>query len=324
MRVCAVIVTYNRPELLVRCVTAILNQSLRPETVLVVDNCSQIPAIDVLCRHEKELQVFRFKQNTGGAGGFYFGMAEAFRQGYDAVWLMDDDGVPAESCLMNLLEVAKKTLTELSNPLVVDETSREKLVFGLTISGRVVSSTQAAVAAANAASVIEGTINPWNGTLVFREAYSLLGDVKFECFVWGDEEEYFERARAAKVRIGTVASALFYHPAARNRTVKFGPRKSELKLCPPERSHFHFRNIGFSKVRYRGILVAVYHGLNYFCFLVKSRQFSEAWKFMLYYTDGALNLYSLEPSRSTLRQMLTQVTRVDLGTTDDIATSGND
>jgi rhamnopyranosyl-N-acetylglucosaminyl-diphospho-decaprenol beta-1,3/1,4-galactofuranosyltransferase len=324
MRICAVIVTYNRPELLVRCVRAILSQSLRPASVLVIDNCSHVPAIDVLCCHAKELQIFRFRQNMGGAGGFYFGMAEAFRQGFDAVWLMDDDGVPSESCLRNLVGAAKKTSTELSNPLVVDESSPDKLVFGLTISGRIVSSTEAAAAAANSGGVIEGTINPWNGTLVLRAAYNLLGDVKFECFIWGDEEEYFERALAAKIRIGTVVSALFSHPAARNKTVKFGPRKSELKLCPLDRSQFYFRNIGFSKARYRGALGAVYHGLNYLCFLVKSWQFSEAWKFVLYYTDGAFNLYLLKPSRATLRQMLTQVTKVDLSTEVAAATEGTD
>ena len=56
------------------------------------------------------------------------------------------------------------------------------------------SSTEAAIATANRDGIIEDTINPWNGTLIFREAYSILGDIKFECFIWGEEEEYFERA----------------------------------------------------------------------------------------------------------------------------------
>jgi rhamnopyranosyl-N-acetylglucosaminyl-diphospho-decaprenol beta-1,3/1,4-galactofuranosyltransferase len=312
MRICAVVVTYNRPELLIRCVTAILNQTLKPAATIVVDNCSHVPAAEVLRCYAKELQIFRFGQNTGGAGGFHFGMAEAFRQGFDAVWLMDDDGVPSNSCLINLVGVASKTKTEVSNPLVVDESSPEKLVFGLSISGNVVSSTEWAVESANSDGIIEGTINPWNGTLVFRQAYSVLGDIKFECFIWGEEEEYFERARASKIRVGTITSAVFYHPAARNNTIKFGLRKSELKLCPTDRSQFHFRNIGFSKARYRGIIPAAYHGLNYFCYLLKSRQLSEVWKFVWYYTDGALNLYSLDPSRSTLLRMLRQVSRVDV------------
>ena len=133
MRICAVIVTYNRPESLIRCVAAVLNQTLRPEAVMVVDNCSNIPAADVLRDRAKELQIFRFQQNTGGAGGFHFGMAEAFRQGFDAVWLMDDDGIPFRSCLANLVESAKRLEIGFSNPLVINENNPKELVFGLTI-----------------------------------------------------------------------------------------------------------------------------------------------------------------------------------------------
>lgn len=273
MRICAVIVTYNRPELLIRCVAAVIKQTLRPDAVMVVDNCSQRQAIDVLRRKAKELQIFRFRQNTGGAGGFHFGMAEAFRQGFDAVWLMDDDGLPSDSCLANLFEVAKKTRTWFANPIVVNEHRPDQLAFGLTICNRVVLATESAEAAANADGIIEDAINPFNGSLIFREAYSVLGDIKFECFIWGDEEEYFQRARLSKVQIGTVVSARYFHPAAKNNTIKFGPLKSDLKICPPERSHFYFRNLGFFKTRYRGIIFAIYHGLNYLGFLVKSRQF---------------------------------------------------
>jgi rhamnopyranosyl-N-acetylglucosaminyl-diphospho-decaprenol beta-1,3/1,4-galactofuranosyltransferase len=316
MRICAVIVTFNRPQSLIRCMTAVFNQTLRPDAVIVVDNCSNIPVADALRKNfSEDLQVFRFAQNTGGAGGFHFGMAEAFRQGFDAVWLMDDDGMASDSCLATLVKAVNETRTEFANPLVITENSPEKLVFGLTISGRVVLSTEAAIAAANSDGVIEGTINPFNGSLITRNAYRELGDVKFECFIWGDEEEYFERARLSKIGVGTVASARYYHPAAKNMNIQFGPRQSELKLCPPDRSHFHFRNIGFSKTRYRGIPTAVYHGLNYLSFLLKSRQLSEAWKFVWYYADGAFNWYLLKPSRSTLRRALTQVDRVDLAAT---------
>src|ERR1700742_899839 len=104
MRVCAVIVTYNRPELLGRSVAAAFSQTMKPAAVLVIDNCSDVPAKDVLGGYGEDLQIFRFAENTGGAGGFHFGLAEAFRQGFDAAWLMDDDGTPTEGCLATLVE----------------------------------------------------------------------------------------------------------------------------------------------------------------------------------------------------------------------------
>jgi len=306
MRVCAVIVTYNRPKLLSRCLAAILGQTMKPASVLVVDNCSQVPATEALREYTKDVQIFRLNENTGGAGGFHVGLAEAFRQGFDAAWLMDDDGTPSEDCLATLVETVGRTDLQLCNPLVIDEDSPEKLVFGLGYSGRVLRSAQEALANADSDGLIRGAINPFNGTLVTRECYERLGDIKFECFIWGDEEEYFERARSRNVAMATVVHAKFQHPASRGTTVQFGLRKLELKLCPPDRSHYYFRNYGFNKFNYRGFLVAAYHGLNYLTFLLKSRQWSEAAKFASYYLDGASNLYLLKPSRTSLSRMLSQ------------------
>lgn len=307
MRVCAVIVTYNRPKLLNRCVAAVLDQTMRPASVVVVDNCSQIPAKDVLSAHAEDVQVIRLEENTGGAGGFHVGLAEAFRQGFDAAWLMDDDGMPTEGCLAALVEAVGRTDLVLCNPLVVDEDQPERLVFGLGVSGQVLRATQEAVASADSDGLLRDTLNPFNGTLVMRQCYERLGDIKFECFIWGDEEEYFERARSRKVAMATVVDAKFSHPTAKGTTVRFGLRNLELKLCPPDRSHYYFRNYGFNKFNYRGILVAGYHGLNYLTYLLKSRQWSEALKFVSYYLDGASNLYLLKPSRTTLFRMLSQV-----------------
>jgi rhamnopyranosyl-N-acetylglucosaminyl-diphospho-decaprenol beta-1,3/1,4-galactofuranosyltransferase len=310
MRICAVIVTYNRPLLLERCVAAVLGQTKKPETVLVVDNCSQIAAKEVLKKYADEVQVFRFSENTGGAGGFCFGLAEAFRQGFDAAWLMDDDGRPSDDCLASLIEATGKAGLAFSNPLVIDERDSDKLVFGIGVSGRVLRSSQEAIACADPHGIIKDTLNPFNGSLITRGCYERLGDIKFECFIWGDEEEYVERARASNLLIGTVTGAKFYHPRAMGSTVRFGPTKIELKLCPPERSHFYFRNYGFSKMRYRGFLGAGYHGVSYLLLLLKLRQLSEAFKFLLYYLDGVFNLYLLRPSRTSLARMLSQVGKV--------------
>lgn len=312
MRICAVIVTYNRPELLARCVRAVVGQSLKPDAVLIVDNCSLVPAAGVLSEFSKEVQIFRSAKNLGGAGGFCFGMSEAFRQEFDAVWLMDDDGVPSAACLAQLIESATKTKIGFLNPLVVDLDDHQQLVFGLNIFGEALTSRDAVVTAANAWGIIEDAINPFNGTLIVRDVYKKLGDIKFECFIWGDEEEYYERARALKIPLGTVASALFFHPPARGALIRIGLRRSQVRSVLPDRSHYYFRNFGFIKARYRGIAAATYHGMTFLSFLLKSWQLAEAWKFTRYYLDGVLNTYLLEPSRDQLLQAGKQVTKVSL------------
>jgi GT2 family glycosyltransferase len=239
-------------------------------------------------------------------------MAEAFRQGFDAAWLLDDDGAPSETCLANLVEAGKRTVIGFATPLVVNENNPDELVFGLTVSGRFVRSTEAAVATANSDGIIDDAINPFNGSLISRDTYRRLGDLKFECFLWGEDLDYVERARASNIKIGTVASARYHHPTTKDQRIKFGPLQTDLQLYPPVRSHFYFRNIGFIKAHHRGIINAAYHCTNYLCFLLTTLQFVESWKFICYYLDGAFDLYLLKPSRSTLCQLQKQVSRVDL------------
>ena len=49
--------------------------------------------------HDLPLQVIRSEENLGGAGGFHLGVRAAYDAGWDRIWLMDDDVVPAPDCL---------------------------------------------------------------------------------------------------------------------------------------------------------------------------------------------------------------------------------
>jgi GT2 family glycosyltransferase len=108
--VIAVIVTYNRKELLKECITALLNQKYKNCRILVVDNAStdgtKEHIADLL---ENERVIYKNTgSNLGGAGGFNFGMREAVQLGCDFVWVMDDDCIVHSDTLTTLLEVDKK------------------------------------------------------------------------------------------------------------------------------------------------------------------------------------------------------------------------
>jgi GT2 family glycosyltransferase len=101
-RVVAVVVTYNRRELLLESLAALEAQSRRPDLVIVVDNASTDATAEAVAGRPVELHVLG--RNTGGAGGFAYGMAAALRQGADLIWLMDDDTVPEPDALAALLD----------------------------------------------------------------------------------------------------------------------------------------------------------------------------------------------------------------------------
>ena len=76
----------------------------RPDTVIVVDNASGDHTQQVLARATtSRCTVIRSDENVGGAGGFRIGMETAYDGGWDRIWLMDDDVVPAPDCLEVLM-----------------------------------------------------------------------------------------------------------------------------------------------------------------------------------------------------------------------------
>lgn len=101
--VTAVVVTFNRPKELQMVVEALLNQSVVPTSILVVDNAGPNPAQNVLAPHPI-LSISRLSQNTGGAGGFAHGINEALKGKADWIWLMDDDAIPRKNALKSLLD----------------------------------------------------------------------------------------------------------------------------------------------------------------------------------------------------------------------------
>lgn len=104
--IAAVIVTYNRLELLKECLCAVLQQTNQDYDVLVIDNASTDGTKEyILSLCDKfRIKYFQLDENIGGAGGFCFGIKEAIRMGYDYVWLMDDDTIPDCNCLQEMID----------------------------------------------------------------------------------------------------------------------------------------------------------------------------------------------------------------------------
>ena len=100
--VAAVVVTYNRLELLRQCVDALRAQTTACD-ILIVDNASTDGTVNWLTS-QPDLNYRNTSSNLGGAGGFHFGMRWAVEAGYDYVWVMDDDTLPKPDALQKLLE----------------------------------------------------------------------------------------------------------------------------------------------------------------------------------------------------------------------------
>jgi rhamnopyranosyl-N-acetylglucosaminyl-diphospho-decaprenol beta-1,3/1,4-galactofuranosyltransferase len=132
-------------------------------------------------------------------------MKYAYEQGFDWLWMMDDDGVPAKECLKQLYDYKSKSA--VIGPLVIDIQKKKTASFLFDNKGEL-----AKVEELIKKEVIENQLTPFNGTFIPREIISQIGFIKREMFIWGDETEYQQRILKNGFSVKTITQAKHYHP----------------------------------------------------------------------------------------------------------------
>ena len=210
--VAVVVVTHNRAELLTRLLDGLAAQTRRPDAVVVVDNASTDDTQAVLAeRTDLPLEVIT-QDNRGGAGGFHRGVRAAYDRGFDRVWLVDDDVVPAPECLASLLAVDEDCLIavreDLSGTLVEKAAVEFDLRNPLAIRPKrsTVDSTYAD--RASMPPLVEVQNVAFEGFMVRRSVITEIGFPDPSFFIFYDDAEYAVRARKAGRRILAVRDAV--------------------------------------------------------------------------------------------------------------------
>lgn len=231
MSVCAVVVTYNRRELLERCLTAVEAQSRAVDELLVVDNASMDGTAALVRERFPAATLLALERNAGGAGGFHAGIERAHRAGHAWLWLMDDDTVPEPDALAALLDGAERAQDDpailLSQALWRDG-SLHPMNRPLVRSGR-----PGEMALAARRGLVAVRTGSFVSLLARRDAVDRCGNVLADYFIWGDDFEW--TARVLRDAPGYLVPE--------SRVVHWTPQPhTAVTAADGERFYYHVRN----------------------------------------------------------------------------------
>lgn len=273
-RIACVIVTYNRKNLLKRCLDAVVTQTFKPKAVYIMDNASTDGTIDAVREwgyyksvcNGIEFKYILNKRNEGGAGGFYLGMKTANEDAvYDGLWVMDDDGVPNKNCLQN--QVAYLNDYAFISPFVVTFEDENIMSFWKQSASE--------LRQIYPSGIIPNKANPFNGILYRKDLIEQVGYPKPDLFIWGDEYEYQLRAISKGFNPVIIINAVHHHPKDRMEfQADFCGRNVIVHVSSDLRNYCCYRNRAYIYKKYFGIKSVLVFLFSYTWFFMITKRLS--------------------------------------------------
>jgi GT2 family glycosyltransferase len=250
--VCAVVVTYNRKELLIECLDALCKQTRPIDAMYIIDNFSNDGTAELLLENGYLEKLPHENLN------------EPFEMEFDfdnSIFLgIFDDGVrDREAKLANKIKIYYVRMNENTGGaggfyegvkrgydkgydwlwLMDDDGIPENNCLEILLSKKHISNFLAPLVVRidkrdemsfglgkdlmtikdcqlkAKDGILENVANPFNGILISKKLVENIGYPKKEMFIWGDEVEYQLRSINSGLGVITVVSAVHYHPKCR-------------------------------------------------------------------------------------------------------------
>lgn len=231
-RVVAVMVAYNRQDLLVQALDALGKQTRAVDAVLVVDNASTDDSAAVAKSHPTTSKLLKLPRNTGGAGGFAAGIASALESlDADYVWLMDDDTIPQPEALEALLKACASYpgRVAVAGSRVLWTDGRD---HPMNTPRRRPRSSSFEDTAAGSVQALPVRSSSFVSMLIDAQAIREVGLPVADYFIWNDDFEYSLRLLRSSVGLAVHSSKVLH------LTKNFGATDAD----PGERFYYEVRN----------------------------------------------------------------------------------
>lgn len=221
-KICAIVVTFNRKKLLLECLESLKKQTRPLDAIYIIDNASTDQTTQLLLDknyitelppnlnenweknsivknltngNDLKIHYMRIYKNTGGAGGFYEGVKKAYNDGYDWLWLMDDDTEPEENSLKVLCKYFDKNISALASIVKGTDNSIHVHHRGYFNFDKGIPFQKVISKSDYKKDKTEIDMAAFLGLLVSKESINKIGFPKKEFFIHADDLEYCIRLR---------------------------------------------------------------------------------------------------------------------------------
>lgn len=302
-KIAAVVVTYNRKELLKECLQSLMKQTRHLDLIILIDNASTDGTSEFLRENNilgsSNIDYLKLPKNTGGAGGFYEGVKRGVGKKFDWLWLMDDDAFPKNDALERLLEIKNDVNIEetgILGCLPLDPVFKKFSSFQMEDGKEILSEKEIKNKFAFVAHL------PFVGVLLREKAIEKIGLPRKDFFIWWDDVEYSLRMRKAGFKVVLVKDSIIYHGAQKIDSAVDIPvlkRKFWIKsnANQPWKDYYDVRNQLYLIRNYRQGFIKKIKGVAWliiFSFLslvYRNEKISRLKYYFQGWSDGILNKY---------------------------------
>ena len=224
-KIAVVIVTFNRCDELVKTISAIQNQGILENDIIVINNNSTDNTNNILDSNYKNILSLHLNENIASAGGFSKGMQTAYEKGYDWVWLFNDDSRPVEGSLKSILEHLNSDKIQIGLLKIANKDENNKAVL-LYWNG-----VRKPVSVDVSNEIVQTDLITFDGCIISKKTIEKIGYCDPLYFMGTYEFDYCLKAKDAGIGVYTLPNGLI-------EDGKLGGKNG----TPPWRQYYNTRN----------------------------------------------------------------------------------
>jgi GT2 family glycosyltransferase len=216
IKIAVLLLNWNGIEFTVPCIESLLRSSVKPNSIIVVDNASIDDSVNVLKSLFSDIQIIENKSNLGFAGGNNVGLQKILSDNYDYIWVLNNDTIVDENCLNDLIEAMEQdhNIAATTGKIIYEGTSDLIWYAGANINYRTLKSEHVGELQRDKGEFDVPIDVPFiSGCCMFlrKSALEMVGVFDNNFFAYSEDFDWCLRAGDLGLRLRYIPQARIYH-----------------------------------------------------------------------------------------------------------------